>query len=228
MKLLWFTLALVAGIGTAGAQQATPSAASSPPGSMLYGKPVPVTPIPPEVLASDAYKSLVADLRKGGFVIYLRHAVTDTRPEPVVRDLTDCGWQRDLSGDGRRQAAAIGTRLAELHIPVTTVEASPFCRTRLTAEIAFGRAPKINNDLFYHVTQTPEQVAAANALLKALLAAPPPAGGNIVLVGHSPTMKEASGVDLPEGQAAIVRPASDGTFRLMARLTEAGITPAPQ
>lgn len=227
MKLSWLTLSLLAGIGTAAAQQAAPSGAQSSPGSMLSGKPVPVAPIPAEVLASDAYKSLVADLRQGGFVIYLRHAVTDTTAEPVVRDLADCAWQRDLSPDGRRQAAAVGARLAELQVPVTTVEASPFCRTRQTAEIAFGRAPKINGDLFYHVTQTPEQVAAANALLKARLATPPPAGANIVLVGHSPTMKEASGVELPEGQAAVVRPVGDGTFRVTARLTEMGIMPAP-
>lgn len=160
MKLLWITLALLAWIATAAAQQAAPSAASSSPGSMLSGRSVPVVPIPPEVLASEAYRSLVADLRQGGFVIYLRHAVTDTTPEPVVRDLTS---------DGRRQAAAIGARLA----------------------------------------------------------APPPSGANIVLVGHSPTMKEASGVELPEGQAAVVRPVGDGTFRIMARRTEAGIMPAP-
>ena len=73
----------------------------------------------------------------------------------------------------------------------------------------------------------PEQVAAANARLKARLAALPPAGGNVVLVGHSPTMKEAAAVELPEGQGAIVKPTGDGSFRIVARLTEAGITPVP-
>lgn len=110
---------------------------------------------------------------------------------------------------------------------MTTLEASPFCRTRQTAEIAFGRAPIINGDLLYHATQTPEQVVAANGRHKAWLAEPPPTGANVVLVGHLPTMKQASGVELPEGQAAIVRPASDGTFRVMARLTEMGIMPLP-
>jgi len=132
MKLLYLALMLLAGIGTATAQQGAPAAPPLSPGSMLSGKSVPVTPVPSEVLASDAYKSLIADLRNGGFVIYLRHAVTDSKPEPVVLDLTDCGWQRDLSADGRRQAAAVGARLAGLHIPVMTV--SPFCRRRQTAE----------------------------------------------------------------------------------------------
>lgn len=220
MKLGFLTFALLASVATASAQQASP-------GSMLHGKPVSVAPIPAEVLASDAYKKLVADLRAGGFVIYLRHAATGATPEPVVRDLADCSWQRDLSDDGRRQAAALGARLAELGIPVTVLEASPFCRARQTAEIAFGRAPAINPGLLYHASQTQEQVAIANARLKARLAQPPPSGANIVLVGHSPTMKEAGGVELPEGQAAIVRPMGDGTFRVVARLAEMGIMPLP-
>jgi phosphohistidine phosphatase SixA len=121
----------------------------------------------------------------------------------------------------------VGGRLSEQDIPVAALEASPFCRTRQTAELAFGRVPQVNADLLYHSTQTPEQVAAANAKLKARLAAPPPAGGNVVLVGHSPTMKEAAAVELPEGQGAIVKPTGDGSFRIVARLTEAGITPVP-
>jgi hypothetical protein len=48
-----------------------------------------------------------------------------------------------------------------------------------------------------------------------------------VLVGHSPTMKEAAAVELPEGQGAIVKPTGDGSFRIVARLTEAGIMPVP-
>ena len=89
------------------------------------------------------------------------------------------------------------------------------------------RSAAANPDLLYHSTQTPEQVAAANAKLKARLAALPPAGGNVVLVGHSPTMKEAAAVELPEGQGAIVKSTGDGSFRIVARLTEAGITPVP-
>jgi phosphohistidine phosphatase SixA len=220
------TLALLAWAGMAQAQQAAPPTSPSS-NSMLYGKPVAVTPLSPEILSSDVYKALVADLRRGGYVIYLRHALTVSAPEPAVGDLADCTWQRNLSDDGRRQAASVGSRLSEQGIPVAALEASPFCRTRQTAELAFGRAAHVNPDLLYHSTQTPEQFAAANAKLKARLAAPPPAGGNVVLVGHSPTMKEAAAVELPEGQGAIVKPTGDGSFRIVARLTEAGIMPVP-
>lgn len=176
--------------------------------------------------ASDPNAALLADLRQGGYVIYLRHAETETTPEPVVRDLADCSWQRNLSAAGRAQAAALGAVLRQQGIAVAAVEASPFCRTRQTAEIAFSRAPAINSDLFYHVSQTPEQVAAANAALKAMLGRRPPAGGNLLLVGHAPTMRDAATVELPEGEGAIVKPGGDGTFRVVGRLGTNGISAA--
>jgi phosphohistidine phosphatase SixA len=225
MRLYFLTFALLALIGTAEAQQSSQTAPPSP-GSMLYGATVAVTPTPADVLASDAYQVLIADLRQGGYVIYLRHAMTATTSEPTVGDLADCSWQRNLSDSGRRQAASVGSRLSEPKIPVAAVEASPFCRARQTAELAFGRAPKVNADLFYHTTQTAEQVTAANAKLKARLGERPP-GGNLVLIGHSPTMKAAAAVELSEGEGAIVKPNGDGTFRIVARLTEAGIMPGP-
>ena len=226
MRSFLLTLALLASIGTAEAQQASQSEPPSP-GSMLFGATVAVRPPPADVLASDAYKVLIADLRQGGYVIYLRHAMTATTSEPAVGDLADCSWQRNLSDGGRRQAAAVGSRLSEQKIPVAAIEASPFCRARQTAELAFGRAPEVNADLFYHTTQTAEQLAAAGARLKARLGERPPPGGNLVLIGHSPTIKAAAAVELSEGEGAIVKPNGDGTFRIVARLTEAGITPGP-
>ena len=226
MRSYFLTLALLVLIGTAEAQQSSQTAPSSP-GSMLYGATVAVTPTPADVLASDAYKALIADLRQGGYVIYLRHAMTGKGSETAVGDLADCTWQRTLSDAGRRQAESVGRRLSEQSIPVAAVEASPFCRTRQTAQLAFGRAPKVNADLFYHPTQAAEQVAAANAKLKARLGERPPPGGNLVLIGHSPTMKAAAAVELSEGEGAIVKPSGDGTFRIVARLTEAGIMPVP-
>ena len=193
--------------------------------SMLYGVTTTVPPISTEILNSPAYAELLASLRQGGHIIYLRHAQTDTAPEKSVGEMSDCSWQRNLSDNGQRQARLVGARLQELAIPVATVEASPFCRTRQTAEFAFGRAPVINTDLFYHASQPPEQVAAANARLKQRLAAPAPSDGNLVMVGHSPAMREAGAIELPEGQAAIVKPAGDGTFKIVGRLTEAGVTP---
>jgi broad specificity phosphatase PhoE len=180
------------------------------------------TPRPPT--AADPQAALVAELRQGGYVIYLRHAETAATPEPAVGDFADCSWQRNLNAQGRAQATALGVQLRALGISAATVESSPFCRTRETAELAFGRAAKVNPDLFYHVSQTPAEVAVADARLQARLARRPPAGDNVVLVGHAPTMRDVSGVELPEGQGAIVKPAGDGTFRIVGRLGAGGIS----
>ena len=182
----------------------------------------PAPPAPP----ADPSAALRADLRQGGYVIYLRHAETETTPEPAVRDLADCSWQRNLNEQGHEQAAIIGRYLRDKGIPVTAVEASPFCRTRQTAERVFGVAPKLNDDLVYHVSQTQAQIADADARLKARLARVPPRGVNLALVGHAPMMREAASVDLPEGQGAVVKPNGDGTFRVVARLSVNGLTPA--
>jgi hypothetical protein len=81
----------------------------------------------------------------------------------------------------------------------------------------------VNPDL-HHVSQTPAEVAVADARLQARLARRPPVGDNVVLVGHAPTMRDVSGVELPEGQGAIVKPAGDGTFRIVGRLGVSGIS----
>lgn len=172
----------------------------------------------------DPYVALLADLRQGGYVLYLRHAETETATESVVRDLRDCSWQRNLNRHGREQSAAIGARFREQGVAFARVEASPFCRTRETAELVFGRAPALNRDLYYHVTQTLPEIEATNAKLKARLAQRP-RGGNVALVGHAPTMREAAKVELPEGHGALVKPNGDGTFRIVARITGNGISP---
>lgn len=180
----------------------------------------------PPPMAADPQAALAAGLRQGGYVIYLRHAETATTPEPAVRDFADCSWQRNLNAEGRAQAMAIGAQLRALGISATTLEASPFCRTRETAELVFGRPATVDPGLFYHATQTPAEVAAADAKLQARLGQLPPSGGNLVLVGHAPTMRDVSGVELPEGQGAIVKPNGDGTFRVVGRLGVDGISAA--
>jgi phosphohistidine phosphatase SixA len=46
--------------------------------------------------------------------------------------------QRNLTDGGRADARAIGAAIRSLGIPIGEVLASPFCRTRETAELIFG------------------------------------------------------------------------------------------
>jgi CheY-like chemotaxis protein len=83
---------------------------------------------------------LIDALRRGGYVIYFRHAATN----PDQADTSDpklgrCETQRNLSADGRRMAREIGAAFQTLRIPVGKVVSSPYCRTVETATLAFGR-----------------------------------------------------------------------------------------
>jgi Histidine phosphatase superfamily (branch 1) len=89
----------------------------------------------------DSGPARLADrLRRGGYVLAFRHAATDFSMTDSTRDLRDCSGQRNLTAEGRRQARSIGREFRRLAIPVGRVLASPFCRTRETASLAFGRA----------------------------------------------------------------------------------------
>src|SRR5690242_21959049 len=85
--------------------------------------------------------ALRAALLRGGYVLYFRHASTDFgQNDDQMSGFEDCARQRNLTEPGRGEARAIGTAIRRLGVPIGDVLASPFCRTRETAELVFGRA----------------------------------------------------------------------------------------
>src|SRR5260221_1435979 len=84
--------------------------------------------------------SLLAKLREGGYVLYMRHTSTDfSQNDTNSRSFEDCANQRNLTDKGRNEARAVGEHIKRLGIPVGTVLASPLCRTMETARLAFGK-----------------------------------------------------------------------------------------
>lgn len=158
--------------------------------------------------------ALVQVLREGGHVIVFRHAATDFgQIDADGPALQNCAVQRNLSEAGRADARAIGGALAALGIPVGPVLASPYCRTRETAELAFGRV-EVAGDLL-------SDAMRRGAVLRDLVGKQPPAGENTVLITHQGNLIDAMGPDLQtmvEGEAVVVRPLANGEFRLVARL----------
>ena len=83
---------------------------------------------------ADTDPALITKLRHGGFVLYLRHASTDFgQNDDGMRNFDDCANQRNLTDKGRDEARALGAEVKRLAIPIGPVYASPFCRTRETA-----------------------------------------------------------------------------------------------
>jgi len=163
--------------------------------------------------------SVIGELRHGGFVIYFRHAATEQiGATDETADLTRCETQRNLSAEGRAQATQIGRAMKALAIPVGTVAASPFCRTRDTAQLAFGRTV-VNQDLYFVISTDAAETRRLTDSLRTMLSAPPAKGTNTVLVSHSANLREAAGIFAkPEGAAYVFRPLSNGRFEAVARV----------
>jgi virginiamycin B lyase len=151
-------------------------------------------------------QSLVRRLRSGGYVLAFRHAATDFSMSDTTRDLRDCSRQRNLNADGRRQASAIGSAIRRLGIPIGRVLASPYCRTRDTARLAFGRA--VSSDALLSARFIANRTARGRqpARLRRLLARKPRRGTNTALISHNFAIDDAAGVNLAEGEAAVVTP----------------------
>jgi phosphohistidine phosphatase SixA len=166
---------------------------------------------------------LLAELRKGGYILYFRHASTDfSQNDKNMKGYEDCAHQRNLSDKGRSEAKAVGAAIRQLGIPVDRVLASPFCRTVETAQIVFGRAEK-TLDLRERPT-TPAKTERYAALRK-IISTPVRAGANLAIVGHANPFNRIAGRPfLDEGEAAVIRPLQRD-FEIVARIALEGWQP---
>jgi phosphohistidine phosphatase SixA len=162
-------------------------------------------------------QSVLEELRKGGLVIYFRHAGTDPiGPRDALADLTRCETQRNLSAGGRAQATHIGNAFRALRIEVGTVTTSPFCRCKDTARLAFGRFT-VDDDLYFAIGADAKDTRRFSRSLRKMLATVPSAASNAVIVSHSANLREAAGLwPEREGTAYVFRPWPGGEFEALA------------
>jgi phosphohistidine phosphatase SixA len=198
------------------AQEAAPATTAEAPGFRLVARMLAedwpalatgmATPSAGEALAGPG---LLAALRQGGFVLYFRHARTDfSQDDTDLSDLANCATQRNLSSEGQAQARLIGEAIAALAIPIGEVLSSELCRTRETAERAFGRATPMPDLTSFGTAGSEAEERERAAALRRLLATPPTPGTNTVLIGHLFNIQAAAGISLAEGEAAIFSPAA--------------------
>ena len=165
---------------------------------------------------TEAGAPLLQALRNGGYVLYFRHTATDFgQNDQAMTGYEDCARQRNLTEAGRADARAIGTAIRTLGIPIGPVLASPFCRTKETAELMFGRAT-----VTPAVRGGPANAEAGRyAELEQLLATRVAGGVNLVIASHgNPFVAVAGGPYLAEGEAAVIEPRGNAGFRVVARI----------
>lgn len=171
-----------------------------------------------EVMAT---QTQIAELQRGGFILYLRHGQTDTsRPDQLPRvDLHDCTTQRPLNEEGRRTSTMIGRALRKNRIPVGDILVSPYCRALDTATLAFGKDYTVEAGLDYSSNLTTEEKAPLLKILRHLLTTPVPPGSNRVIVAHAPNLADLIGYFIaPEGTVAIFRPGHEGEPKYVASI----------
>jgi len=156
---------------------------------------------------AQADPALLAKLRQGGYVLFLRHTSTDfSQDDQRMTSFEDCANQRNLTDKGRDEARALGAQLKRLGIPIGTVYASPFCRTLETARLAFGQAERTAEARGGPAnTNDPTRYDP----LRKLLAARPAAGKNNVIASHGNPFYAVFGPPyLAEGEMAVVEPSA--------------------
>jgi phosphohistidine phosphatase SixA len=181
-------------------------------------------------IARAALPDWVAALRGGGFVLYMRHAITD-RSQADTGRLGDRAGQRNLSAAGVAQARALSDTMARLAIPLRPIRSSPVFRAVDTAQaMARGAPVDITMELVAddYTTDIPGAIASA----RRAMGTPPPAGANALLVGHihvfGPAMfgRMLSQAEFPEGAFGMVAPEPAGPRVVCVLLPDAVVAAA--
>lgn len=149
--------------------------------------------------AKDA--ALAKALKQGGVVLVMRHAITENATDRV-ETIGDCTTQRNLSAEGREQARRIGRDVKALGVPVDRVLASPLCRAKETADLAFGHGTARMALLSAGEEATPADDRRIRKL-RAMTSAP--AGSATVLVTHTGNIGGAFHQSVQEGDVVVLR-----------------------
>jgi phosphohistidine phosphatase SixA len=168
-------------------------------------------------------KTLVGELRQGGYVIVFRHGATNrdqADTDPLHPD--NIAQQRLLSDKGKEVAKQVGEAFKTLGIPLGQVYTSKFNRAVETGKLVSGGDVMSTLDITEGgLVVTPVENDRRAEALKKLAGTMPEAGKNVLIVTHKPNILDAFGKDwfeVKEGEASIFKPDSAGKAVLVARV----------
>jgi hypothetical protein len=156
-------------------------------------------------------EDLIARLRHGGYVVYLRHAQRYKGgpdmlyPTSPLAAFADCTHQRNLTPYGIGQAALLGEDLRRAGVKAGLVLAHPECRARDTAVLAFGRA-RLDIGMF------------DSKFVRRELGVTPLPGTDTMLIGGEAPLREITGFQIAPAEMAIFKPDGHGGAMLVGRL----------
>ena len=91
----------------------------------------------PSTIKADLNENLINELKEGGKLVFIRHALAPGTGDPDSFDISKCDTQRNLSKKGKSQAIEIGNYLSRNKVLIDKVISSEWCRCKETALLAF-------------------------------------------------------------------------------------------
>jgi phosphohistidine phosphatase SixA len=165
--------------------------------------------------------ALVHALRKGGYVLVMRHASSPmARPDAATADPENPGLERQLDAKGKATAIAEGRAMKALRIPIGEALSSPTYRAMLTVRL-LALAPATARTELGDAGQSMTATGAAPAAwLRDAASRPPRPGANTLIVTHLPNIAAAFSPDpRPEDSETLVfHPDGKGGSELVARV----------
>ena len=135
--------------------------------------------------------AMVNALKKGGYVIVLRHASSPREaPDEKTANADNVTRERQLDTAGRADATALGKALRELAIPIGTVLSSPTYRALETARFAQLPNPQVAAELGDR-GQSMQGVSDADGAWLRSKVVPSSTATNTMLITHLPNITQA-------------------------------------
>lgn len=162
-------------------------------------------------------KNLLEQMKAGGHILMIRHAMAPGSGDPKNFQIGDCSTQRNLDDRGRSQARAIGEWLRSNGIEKARMFSSQWCRCQETANlINLGpvvQLPALNS--FYERPQDREPNLKA---LRIFLSKQTSQDKLLILVTHFVTISEITGEAVSSGEGVVLRVKEKGAFEVAGRL----------
>jgi phosphohistidine phosphatase SixA len=159
-----------------------------------------------------------AALAQPATIVLFRHATAPGVGDPAAFKLGDCATQRNLSDEGRAEARKIGKQFRARGIKVGAVLTSQWCRTRETAQLAFGEQAVQGEPAFNSQFGRPEQADAQTGRARAILArwkGP----GVLVVVTHQVNITALVEGFASSAEGVAMRADADGRLQVLGRVT---------
>jgi phosphohistidine phosphatase SixA len=168
-----------------------------------------------------AAEALVPLLRKGGYVLVMRHASSPREaPDKQTANADNVKLERQLDEAGRTGSSAMGKALRDLKIPIGEVLSSPTYRALETVRFAQVPNPQARTELG-DGGQSMQSVSDAQGVWLRERAKRLPNGTNIILVTHMPNIARAfpDWGAVADGEVVVVGADGKGGTRAIGRIT---------